>query len=277
MKLKKKVKMMIVMTIVASLFSGCSFGETKIEYERFVKALDDGDMMKVMSASDDGYAHVTQRGIYSMYEQKEDGEHSKTIYQTTEGVYNTKDKSLYGGTTQTIATDIENKKGKWTNKNYKKETVYSTNIKYENGQVQSTNLSLEVSQVKLLMDRLHGVGKLKMKPGDDKRGFDEPNLVGYELTEAEFQQMINDKLKLQYDEYGGASIVLNFDAAKDSKEKPMELSELSISVDYKKKNEEGKVVTSILQINTYFAGRKYNNQDALKDYEKYKKQYGNNG
>ncbi|PHG15061.1 hypothetical protein COI47_27530, partial [Bacillus pseudomycoides] len=40
---------------------------------------------------------------------------------------------------------------------------------------------------------------------------------------------------------------------------------------------EGKVVTSILQINTYFAGRKYNNQDALKDYEKYKKQYENNG
>src|SRR6476620_410117 len=105
MKLKKKVKMMIVMTIVAGLLSGCSFGETKIEYERFVKALDEGDMKTVMSASDDGYAHVTQRGIYSAYEEKEDGEHSKTIRQTTEGVYNTKDKSLYGDTTQEIATN----------------------------------------------------------------------------------------------------------------------------------------------------------------------------
>ncbi len=110
MKLKKKAKVMIVMTIVASLFSGCSFWETKIEYEPFVKALDEGDMKTVMSASDDGYAHVTQRGIYSRYEEKEDGEHKKTIYQTTEGVYNTKDKSLYGETTQEITTDIKMRK-----------------------------------------------------------------------------------------------------------------------------------------------------------------------
>ncbi|PEK34362.1 hypothetical protein CN586_31280, partial [Bacillus toyonensis] len=73
MKLKKKAKVMIVVSIVASLLSGCGFGETKIEYERLVKALDEGDMKTVMSASDDGYAYVKQRGIYSTYEQKEDG------------------------------------------------------------------------------------------------------------------------------------------------------------------------------------------------------------
>ena len=104
---------------VTFLLSACSFGETKIEYERLVKALDEGDMKTVMSASDDGYAYVTQRGIYSTFEQKEDGEHSKTIRQTTEGVYNTKDKSLYGEAIQTVATDIK-RQGKRTNKNYKK-------------------------------------------------------------------------------------------------------------------------------------------------------------
>ncbi|WP_142316478.1 DUF3952 domain-containing protein, partial [Bacillus thuringiensis] len=99
----------------------CSFFEEKIEYEPFVKALDEGDMKKVMSASDDGYAFVEQRGIYSTYEQKEDGEHSKTIYQTSEGIYNTKDKSLYGNTTQEITSEVDNK-------NYKEEVNYSTNI-----------------------------------------------------------------------------------------------------------------------------------------------------
>ncbi len=49
MKLKKKAKMMIVLSIVSSLLSGCGFGETKIEYERLVKALDEGDMKTVMS------------------------------------------------------------------------------------------------------------------------------------------------------------------------------------------------------------------------------------
>ncbi|PEP50346.1 DUF3952 domain-containing protein, partial [Bacillus pseudomycoides] len=150
MKLKKKAKVMIVMTIVASLFSGCGFGETKIDYERFVKALDEGDMTKVMSASDDGYASVTQRGIYSTYEQKEDGRHIKRIYQTTEGVYNTKDKSLYGGTTQEITTDIDNRKKESTNENYKEETVYSTNIMYKNGQVQSDS-NVDVSYVNLIV------------------------------------------------------------------------------------------------------------------------------
>ncbi|EOO34100.1 hypothetical protein IKK_05756, partial [Bacillus mycoides] len=31
--MKKKVKGMIIMTIVASLLGGCSLGETKIDYE----------------------------------------------------------------------------------------------------------------------------------------------------------------------------------------------------------------------------------------------------
>ncbi len=113
-----------------------------------------------MSASDDGYAYVKQRGIYSTYEQKEDGEHSKTIYQTSKGIYNTKNKSLYGNTTQEITSEV-------ANKNYKEEVNYSTNISYENGQVQSTDSSLDVSYVNLIVDRLKGIGKLKMKPGDD--------------------------------------------------------------------------------------------------------------
>ena len=61
MKLKKKAKMMIVLSIIANLLSGCGFGETKIEYERLVKALDEGDMKTVMSASDGGYAYVKKR------------------------------------------------------------------------------------------------------------------------------------------------------------------------------------------------------------------------
>ncbi|MGG3521355.1 DUF3952 domain-containing protein [Bacillus pseudomycoides] len=269
MKLKKKAKVMIVMTIVAGLLSGCSFGETKIEYERFVKALDEGDMKTVMSASDDGYASVTQRGIYSTYEEKEDGKHVKTIRQTTEGVYNTKDKSLYGDTTQTIATDIENKKEKGTNENYKKETVYSINIMYKNGQVQSPNSNLDVSYVNLIVDRLKGIGKLKMKPGDDIKKFDQPNTVGYSLTESEFQSIINDKLKIQYDEYRGATIVLYLDAAKN----PMQILQVSIDVDYKKKNDEGNLVRYALQIHTYFNRKQDNDKDAKKEYIDYKAQY----
>ena len=262
MKLKKKAKVMIVVSIVASLLSGCGFGETKIEYERLVKALDEGDMKTVMSASDDGYAYVKQRGIYSTYEQKEDGEHRKTIYQTSEGIYNTKDKSLYGNTTQEVTSAVDSKDNK-------EEVVYRTNIMYKNGQVQSPESNLDVSYVNLIVDRLKGIGKLKMKPGDDIKKFDQPSTVGYKLTELEFQSIINDKLKIQYDEYDGGSIALHIDSKNGSKQ----ILEVSIVINYKKRNDEGKLVKYISQIHTSFNSHQGNNQDAKQEYIDFKAKY----
>ncbi|KIZ27453.1 MULTISPECIES: DUF3952 domain-containing protein [Bacillus cereus group] len=253
---------MITIIITISLLQACSFFEKKIEYEPFVKALDEGDMKKVMSASDDGYAYVKQRGIYSTYEQKEDGEHSKTIYQTSKGIYNTKDKSLYGNTTQEITSEVDNK-------NYKEEVNYSTNISYENGQVQSRDSNLDVSYVNLIVDRLKGIGKLKMKPGDDIKKFDQPSTVGYKLTELEFQSIINDKLKIQYDEYDGGSIALHIDSKNGSKQ----ILEVSIVINYKKRNDEGKLVKYISQIHTSFDSHQGNNKDAKQEYIDFKAKY----
>ncbi|MED2710969.1 MULTISPECIES: DUF3952 domain-containing protein [Bacillus cereus group] len=264
MKLKKKAKVMIVVSIVASLLSGCGFGEKRVNYKPFVKALDEGDMGKVMSASDEGYAFVEQRGIYSTYEQKEDGEHRKTIYQTSEGIYNTKDKSLYGNTTQEVTSAIDSKDNK-------EQVVYRTNIMYKNGEVQSTDSNLDVSYVNLIVDRLKGIGKLKMKLGDDIKKFDQPSTVGYKLTESEFQSIINDKLKIQYDEYDGGSIAVRIDSKNGSEQ----ILEVSIVMDYKKKNDEGKLVKCILQIHTSFDSQQGNNKDAKTEYIDYKAQYKN--
>ncbi|PEP47175.1 hypothetical protein CN557_29650, partial [Bacillus wiedmannii] len=79
----------------------------------------------------------------------EDGEHSKTIYQTSTGVYNIKDKSLYGNTTQEITSEVDDK-------NYKEKVNYSTNIMYKNEKVQSPDSNLDVSYVNLIVDRLKG-------------------------------------------------------------------------------------------------------------------------
>ncbi|EJS66520.1 MULTISPECIES: DUF3952 domain-containing protein [Bacillus] len=253
---------MITIIITISLLQACSFFEEKVEYEPFIKALDEGDMKKVMSASDDGYAFVEQRGIYSTYEQKEDGEHSKTIYQTSTGVYNIKDKSLYGNTTQEITSEVDDK-------NYKEEVNYSTNIMYKNEKVQSPDSNLDGSYVNLIVDRLKGIGKLKMKPGDDIKKFDQPNSVGYRLTESEFQSIINDKLKINYDEYDGSTISLSFDSAKN----PKQILQLSIDIDYKKKNEDGKLVENMFQIITYFNRKQDNNKDARQEYIDFKAQY----
>ncbi|PHB09671.1 hypothetical protein COE81_00840 [Bacillus wiedmannii] len=258
----KKVSKMITIIITISLLQACSFFEEKIEYEPFVKALDEGDMKKVMSASDDGYAFVEQRGIYSTYEQKEDGEHRNTIYQTSKGIYNTKDKSLYGNTTQEVTLAVDSKDNK-------EEVVYRTNIMYKNGQVQSPESNLDVSYVNLIVDRLKGIGKLKMKPGDDIKKFDQPSTVGYKLNESEFQSIVNDELKIQYDEYDGGSIVLHI----DSKDGSEQILEVSIVINYKKRNDEGKLVEYISQIHTSFDSHQGNNQDARQEYIDFKAKY----
>ncbi|MGQ8812132.1 DUF3952 domain-containing protein [Bacillus sp. NA_165.1] len=258
----KKVSKMITIIITISLLQACSFFEEKIEYEPFVKALDEGDMKKVMSASDDGYAFVEQRGIYSTFEQKEDGEHRKTIYQTSEGIYNTKDKSLYGNTTQEVTSAVDSKDNK-------EEVVYRTNIMYKNGQVQGSESNLDVSYVNLIVDRLKGIGKLKMKPEDDIKKFDQPSTVGYKLNELEFQSIVNDKLKIQYDEYDGGSIALHIDSKNGSKQ----ILEVSIVVNYKKRNDEGNLVKYISQIHTSFDSHQGNNQDAKQEYIDFKAQY----
>ena len=87
MKLKKKAKMMIVLSIIANLLSGCGFGETKIEYERLVKALDEGDMKTVMSASDGGYGYVKEEIRGSTFLGGKDN-NINVVYQTKGGGYN---------------------------------------------------------------------------------------------------------------------------------------------------------------------------------------------
>ncbi|MED1041763.1 DUF3952 domain-containing protein [Bacillus mycoides] len=277
---KKKVKGIIIMTIVASLLGGCGSSKTKlqtgtkIEYERLVKALDEGDMKTVMSASDDGYAHVEEESIQSVMEEKEDGTYTKRLYQSTDGIYFLKERNIYGTTKQTTRNLINNANQTHKDDEYKKDEIYSSNFMYRNGQVQSSTPNLDVLPVKLIIDRLQGIGKLK--PKDDRQGFDEPNRISYNLTESQFQQIINDKLHLQYDKFGTASIVIYFNQAKDLKEKPMEIDEFRISVDYEKKNDQGKILTHIQQILVGFDGKEENTRNSKTKYSDYKNQFNSN-
>ncbi|MCC4014509.1 DUF3952 domain-containing protein, partial [Bacillus thuringiensis] len=229
MKLKKKAKVMIVVSIVASLLSGCGFGEKQIDYKPFVKALDEGDMRKVMSASDDGYAYVKERVIDFTTEKNGDDRIHNTLYQTTEGIYNLKEKLLYGITSQKITSKTKDIKDRHKDINYKEEEKYNTNFMYKNGKLQGSDSNLDISPVKLIFNRLQGVGNLKLKADGNRKKFNEPNSVGFTLTEAQFQEIINDKLKLQYNKFENASIVLNFNDSIDNEKHPIQITELTIS------------------------------------------------
>lgn len=275
MKLKRKAKVMIVVSIVASLLSGCGFGENQIDYKPFVKDLDEGDMGKVMSASDNGYAYVKERIVDFTIETSGDENHYNTLYQTTEGIYNLKEKLLYGITSQKITSKTKDIKDRHKDINYKEEEKYNTNFMYQNRKFQGSDSNLDISPVKLIFNRLQGVGNLKLKADGNRKKFNEPNSVGFTLTEAQFQEIINDKLKFQYNKFENASIVLNFNDSIDNEKHPMQITELTISIDYEKKNDEGKMLTHSQQIYVYFSSKKDNNQEAKKEFVNYEKQYKN--
>ncbi|PEQ55910.1 DUF3952 domain-containing protein [Bacillus cereus] len=272
MKLKKKAKMMIVLSIIANLLSGCGFGETNIEYERLVKALDEGDMKTVMSASDDGYAYVKEETSDSTYEEKEDGEHSRIIYQTTHGVYNVKEDDLYGKTTQKVVTDIKNDKNVGSNQNYKKETVYSTNLKNEKSRSVAQDQAMNVSYVKLMFRGLNELSKLK--PSEDTKRSSEPSIISYDLTELQFKNIMNDKLNLKYDKFDSAILMIEFNTPNDTKENQMRITQITISVNYEEKKED-KLIKRNQEISTYYHTREDNNQSSKKEYVNYEKEYIN--
>ncbi|EJR31706.1 hypothetical protein IIG_02791 [Bacillus cereus VD048] len=273
---KRLINKIIIMMVVMILLGACSFGEKKIDYEPFVKALDEGDMGKVMSASDDGYAYVKERVIDFTTEKNGDDRIHNTLYQTTESIYNLKENLLYGETSQKITSDIKNIKDRHKDNKYKEEEKYSTRFMYKDRKGYSSDSSLDVSHVKLIFNRLQGVGSLQLKVDGDKKKFNEPNTLGFTLTESQFQEIINDKLNLQYDSFETASIVFNFNDSKDTKQHPMQIIQLIISIVYEKKNSEGKLLTHTQQISVNFSSKKDNDQEAKQDYVNYKKKYENN-
>ncbi|MEB9817442.1 DUF3952 domain-containing protein, partial [Bacillus cereus] len=208
---KRLVEKIVIVMTVTFLLSACSFGETKIEYERLVKALDEGDMKTVMSASDDGYAYVKEEVRDSTFWAENDNRIS-VVYQTTGGVYNIKEKKFYGTTLQEIASSLNSEQKK-------EEIVYRTSIKYEDNQSKSPDQNLDVSNVRFIFNRLKGIDSLR--PKKDKKRFSESSKVTYYLTESEFQEIINDKLKVDYDKFDEAILLMEFSSAKDSKENPM--------------------------------------------------------
>ena len=55
-----------------------------------------------------------------------------------------------------------------------------------------------------------------MKAGGNRKNLMNQIQLDLLITEAKFQEIINDKLKLQYDKFENASIVLNFNDSIDN-------------------------------------------------------------
>ncbi|EJR39500.1 DUF3952 domain-containing protein [Bacillus mycoides] len=268
MKLKKKAKVMIVVSIVASLLSGCGFGEKQIEYERLVKALDEGDIATIIDTSDTGFASIIQS--YGLVQKKKDQEN-----QTNVTVENTKAKSVlnireniaYGVTSKDLRTFIENDKNK---ESELAKDIYSNKLfVYESNNFKSKDREIEASKVHYIFNTLKGISSIK--PTRDTRGGDEPNSIFYNLTEEEFKNILNDDLKLNYSKFREAKVSLYFSDSRDRKNNPLKITRIRIGIGFEEK-QNNQNIESFISISEEF-DYKVSNEKNRKEFIRLTQEY----
>ena len=265
---KRLVKKIVIVMTVTFLLSACSFGE-KIEYERLVKALDEGDMKTVMSASDEGYVYVKKEVRDSTFIE-DNNKQIGVVYQTTQGIYSIKDNILFGEAQKKVNTPVEDEKHS-DNPQYKEEVVFKSDIRYENGQLEASNRGGDMSNIKLMLNRVQGIKELK--PNVNKKSFSQPATISYNLSEIQFKEIFNGNLELKYGKFSYATLLIEFNSAKDTKENPMEITEITISIGYKQRNEENNMIRHDQEITTYLHNKEENNRKSKKDYLQYEKKF----
>ena len=270
MKQKLMIKLTAVVTIVATLLGGCgTVGETKIEYERLVKALDEGDMATITNASDEGYASVIQNVGKVQKRMVKEGIQDVTLKsQKIESVFNTKQNVAYGVVSEDSKEYRENEKKEVSNMS-SKEAYNEKSFIYQSNEFQSKESDVDLSEFQYVFDKLSGLSSVE--PTRDTRGLDEPNAIYYSLTEEEFQKILNDNLKISYNKFHEAKITIYFSSHIDRKDKPMQITEIKIGIGFEEQ-ENNQTIESYISIDEEFNG-KASNKEEKESYVSYQNQY----
>ncbi|MEZ0116905.1 UNVERIFIED_ORG: hypothetical protein ABRZ91_000862 [Heyndrickxia coagulans] len=199
----KKLVSVLFMPLMIGMMSGCSLITKEVDYQKIADDLNKKNMGAILYAVD-GYANYDQTSFivtrYKVNGKKK--EETNTI--SISGIYNTNDNTAIG-TGQKSYEMIDNPdspKGKKVKDN--KEPSF--HLKYLNNQYINIKTK-ELVDVQFIFDKLQGIEKLK--PDHYEYGLDEPPFVNYKLNEKEFNEIINDDLKIKYDKFKSASIFIS--------------------------------------------------------------------
>ncbi len=254
----RKVLLLIISIIFMGTLVGCSSlsVEKKIDYKKYAKNLNERNMGVILHAGH-GYAEVRQEAyvLTSTPEAQNTAMEEKNVI-SFNGIYNANDNTAVGMGVGSNESRIEkgNKKEQLEQEESPQFKVSYANNQYIN---QNTNETLNLN---FIFDKLQGIEKLK--PKRYTYDLSRPPYVYYELNEQEFNQIINDDLKIQYDRYKDASIKIDF---QEGKANELYIVEMEVYIELEKKDVNGKIVSYYLDNDLQF------DSDNLKASEKYEK------
>lgn len=180
----KRTKLVLLLFSLIALLSGCSLFVKEVDYQTIANDLNKKNMDKVLNAVD-GYAEINQ--YITISDNNIDIEDN-----SMQGFFNTDQDNSYGVFNQWDLNDEEQE--------------YKGNYFYENGDFNINNQKEIAGKLLFLSMHLQGIDKLK--PETYTYGLDEPPSVRYQLTESQFEEIVNDNLNIKYDKFEEAKVLL---------------------------------------------------------------------
>lgn len=255
----KKLASLLLTLFMFGVISGCSLFTKEVDYKKIANDVNQRNMDEVMHAVD-GYANIRHTSFTLTSTPQSD---SKVLEIKNEwffeGVYNTNKNNAYGegGTSKEISVLLKNKNQE---QDLKQEDSPDYKIMYTNNQYKVEKTG-KVFNLPFLFDKLQGIEKVK--PISYSYGLDEPPSVSYKLNEREFQKVLNDDLKIKYDQFKKATILISL---KDREKKPY-ITDIIIGIQWKKKDKNGKMINYFFDDSIFISD---NNKNTKKTYFDYK-------
>ncbi|MEZ0116901.1 UNVERIFIED_ORG: hypothetical protein ABRZ91_000858 [Heyndrickxia coagulans] len=260
--MKKLFSILLMLLLMIGMMSGCSLIVKEVHYKKIAEDLNQKKMDKILYAVD-GYANYDQTFFivttYKVNGKKKEEKNKINI----SGIYNTNDNTAIGtGQKSYEMTDNpETSKERMVKDNKQP----SFNLKYLNNQYINIKTK-EPVDVQFTFDKLQGIEKLK--PDHYEYGLDEPPFVNYALNEKEFNEIINDDLKIKYDKFKDASISISLSEDKNK----LYIDNISVGADWERYINNKQVEYSL--VNDIYPS--HDNKTAFKEFKlKEEKAFGN--
>jgi phage tail tube protein FII len=216
----RKFKLIMLPISLIVLISGCSLFVKEVDYQPIANDLSEINMDKILNAVD-GYAEITHSAfvVTSTAGGKNEIKREKDKF-SFRGIYNTSDNTALGAGEITFESTVEKND---TEEQISKENSPEFPLNYSENQYINPETNEEFDLV-FMVDKLQGIEKVA--PKRYKFGLDSPPMISYDLSEHEFNEIINDDLKIDYDVFNKATISLEL----QEKNKRFSITRISLNV-----------------------------------------------
>ena len=246
----KKLMLMLLSVSLAAFMGGCSLFVKEVDYQPIANDLNEKNMDRILNAVD-GYAKINHRAFVITPLTQDKNKMDKAVII---GVYNTYNNNAIG--TGKVINSIDQYE---TDEQVKEEATQRFSAYYSDGKYTTNQESNEEFDLIFMLDKLQGINNIV--PTKYSYGLDVPPSIFYDFNEQEFNEIVNDDLQIEYDNFKRATMLISLQ--EDRSEKKFYISKILISVQWEEKDNDGKLISLHLSNNVDMT---IGNHEAKEDY-----------